>query len=158
MRWWCGGAVVVRRCGGDFMPMSRWFGAYVVAVVMRRCGGHFMPMSRWFGTFFSTILVLFIVPSSLVQVKSLRQKIRRKGCSAQGCFAHDGRSEMLSHTDGVAGWLYSGSDGVACGILAEVRRIFGGVWRGAWKGYGGFSVRVTAGSVANFRREARRRA
>ena len=79
-----GGAVVVRRCGGDFMPMSRWFGADVVAVVMRRCGGHFMPMSRWFGTFFSTILVLFIVPSSLVQVKSLRQKIRRKGCSAQG--------------------------------------------------------------------------
>ncbi len=66
--------------------------------------------------------------------------------------ARDGRSEMLSHTDGVAGWLYSGSDGVACGILAEVRRIFGGVWRGAWKGYGGFSVRVTAGSMANFRR------
>ena len=77
--------------------------------------------------------------------------MRRKGCSAQGCLSHDGRSTILSHTDGVAGWLYSGSDGVACGILAEVRRIIGGVWRGAWRGYGGFSVRVTAGSMANFR-------
>ncbi len=74
--------------------------------------------------------------------------MRRKGCSAQGCLSRDGCSTILSHTDGVAGWLYSGSDGVACGILAEVRRIFGGVWRG----YGGFSVRVTAGNMASFQR------
>lgn len=66
-----GGAAVIRRwCGAGVMPMSHWFGANDVQcgcdAVPGYGGAGVMPMSRWFGAFFSTILVLFIVPSSLV--------------------------------------------------------------------------------------------